>query len=97
LRTGIQWFGDPTELTRVVGCDDGIAGWKGPFHNEISGLLSLVAYPVYQFGSGRGSLFLPEMDEQAFPFLHRAGLPTRFARGALRLLLGIRKPRSKQQ
>jgi len=93
LRTAIQWFGDPAELTRVMGCDEPIAEWKGPFHNEISGLLSLVAYPVYQFGSGRGSLFLPEMDEEAFPFLHRANLPTRFARSALRRLLGVRRPR----
>jgi uncharacterized protein (DUF362 family) len=96
LRTAIQWFGDPTELTKVVGPNETIAKWKSPFHNEISGLLSLVAYPVYQFGSGRGSLFLPEMDEEAFPFLHRANLPTRFARSALRRLLGIRRPQFKQ-
>jgi hypothetical protein len=81
----------------VVGPNNPIAEWKGPFHNEISGLLSLVAYPVYQFGSGRGSLFLPEMDEEAFPFLHRANLPTRFARGALRRLLGLRPPRFEQR
>jgi uncharacterized protein (DUF362 family) len=97
LRTGIQWFGDPRDLTTVVGPNNPIAEWKGPFHNEISGLLSLVAYPVYQFGSGRGSLFLPEMDEEAFPFLHRANLPTRFARGALRRLLGLRPPRFEQR
>src|SRR5262249_36886124 len=55
LRTAMQWFGDPTELTRVVGCNDAIAEWKSPYRNEISGLLTLLAYPVYQFGSGRGS------------------------------------------
>lgn len=93
LRTAMQWFGDPTERTKVVGSNDAIAEWKGPYHNEVSSLLSLVAYPVYQFGSGRGSLFLPEMDEEAFPFLHRAGIAVRFGRKAVRTLLGLRRPR----
>ena len=34
-------------------------------------LLSLIAYPVYEFGSGRGALFVPEMDMEAFPPLAR--------------------------
>jgi uncharacterized protein (DUF362 family) len=93
LRAAIQWFGDPSDSTEVVGCNEPIAEWKSPYHNEISSLLSLIAYPVYQFGSGRGSLFLPEMDEQVFPFLQPAGLPTRLGRKAMRTLLGLRKPR----
>ncbi len=93
LRAAMHWFGDPSESTEVIGCNEPIAEWKGPYHNEISGLLSLLAYPVYQFGSGRGSLFLPEMDEEAFPFLRRAGLFTRMGRRIIRTLLGFRKPR----
>ncbi len=92
LRAAIHWFGDPSESTEVIGCNEPIAEWKSPYHNEISGLLSLIAYPVYQFGSGRGSLFLAEMDEKAFPFLQRAGLFTRIGRKAIRTLLGFRKP-----
>ncbi len=93
LRAAIQWFGDSSESTTVVGCNEPIAEWKSPYHNEISSLLSLIAYPVYQFGSGRGSLFLPEMDEEVFPFLQPARWPTRLGRKALRTLLGSRKPR----
>lgn len=93
LRAAIHWFGDPSESTEVIGCDEPIAEWKSPYHNEISGLLSLIAYPVYQFGSGRGSLFLAEMDEEAFPFLRRAGLFTRMGRKTIRMLLGFGKPR----
>ena len=92
LRAATQWFGDPSDSTKVVGCNGPIAEWKGPYHNEISTLLSLIAYPVYQFGSGRGSLFLPEMDEEAFPLLQRAGLPTRMGRKLMRALLGFRRP-----
>lgn len=93
LRSAMQWFGDPRDHTTVVGCNVPIARWRGPYHNEISSLLSLMAYPVYQFSSGRGSLFLPEMDEAAFPPLARAGFWTRCSRTVLRRLLGFTRPR----
>jgi uncharacterized protein (DUF362 family) len=93
LRSAMQWFGDPRPHTTGVGVDVPIKDWRSPYHNEVSGLLSLLAYPIYQFSSGRGSLFLPEMDEEAFPPLRRAGLPTRFIRSALRRVLGFRRPR----
>ncbi len=70
-----------------------MAGWRGPYHSEFSALLSLLAFPVYVLGSGRGSLFVPEMDEQAFPPLAPAGLFLRLGRGAVRRLLGLRLPR----
>jgi uncharacterized protein (DUF362 family) len=92
LRAAMHWFGDPSGSTEVIGCNEPIAEWKNPYHNEVSSLLSLIAYPVYQFGSGRGSLFLPEMDQEAFPFLQRASLLTRMGRKAMRMLLGFRKP-----
>jgi uncharacterized protein (DUF362 family) len=93
LRAAIHWFGNPSATTQVIGCNEPIAEWKSPYHNDISSLLSLIAYPVFQFGSGRGSLFLPEMDEKAFPFLQRAGLLTQMGRKAIRTLLGFKKPR----
>ena len=51
----------------MVGCDGPLAGWRGPYHDELSTLLSFVAFPIYVWGSGRGALFVPEMDEAAFP------------------------------
>jgi hypothetical protein len=60
-------------------------------------MLSFVAYPVYVFGSGRGSLFVPEMDETAFPPLQRVSLSQRVLRAALRRLLGLHFPRTKRQ
>jgi hypothetical protein len=94
LRAAIQWFGDPRGHATVVGCNSPIPEWRSPYHNEISSLLSLLAYPVYQFSSGRGSLFLPEMDEAVFPPLFRANLLTRCGRTVLRRLLGFRRPRA---
>jgi rubrerythrin len=93
LRSAMHWFGDPRAHTTVIGCNVPIAGWRSPYHNEVSSLLSLLAYPVYQFSSGRGSLFLPEMDEAAFPPLTRPSLWTGGSRTFLRRLLRFRRPR----
>jgi len=93
LRMAFHWFGDPRERTVVRGVDEPVRPWRGPQQGEWSSLLSLVAFPIYSVASGRGSLFVPEMDEAAFPPATppRAGLA--LARGALRTLLGLRHAR----
>ncbi len=97
LRAACHWFGDPRERTEVVGTKENLRGWRGPYETEFSTLLSFVAYPVYVFGSGRGSLFVPEMDETAFPPLQRVSFFQRVLRGALRRLLGLHFPRTKKR
>jgi hypothetical protein len=52
--------------------------------------LSQLAYPVYEFGSGRGALFVPEMDEAAFPLIKRQGPVLRSLRRGVQRLLGLR-------
>ncbi len=89
LRAACQWFGDPTESIAVIGCDQPLPAWRGPYHSEWSTLLSFLAYPVYAHGSGRGALFVPEMDERAFPPLTEAGPLLRTVRRAVRHLLGL--------
>ena len=89
LRAAIHWFGDPAERTEVVGCDDPIAGWRDPYHNELCALLSFFAFPVYVYGSGRGTLFVPDMDEHAFPQLRHSWW-VRIGRRATLQLLGLR-------
>jgi uncharacterized protein (DUF362 family) len=88
LRAAEDWFG-ASAAPRVDGIDTPIAGWRGPYDNEVWAFLSAMAYPVYVIGSMRGSMFLPEMDERAFPSLMPAGLLTRIGRGATRRLLGL--------
>jgi hypothetical protein len=97
LRAACHWFGDPGERIEVVGTNDNLRGWRGPYETEFSTMLSFVAYPVYVFGSGRGSLFVPEMDEQAFPPLQHVSFFERVLRAALRRLLGLHFPRTKAQ
>lgn len=88
LRAACHWFGSWPEL-RVHGCDQRITPWRGPQSDEWSALLSLLALPVYVWGSGRGSLFLPRMDPAAFPQLDQPGPATRIARRLIQALLGL--------
>jgi uncharacterized protein (DUF362 family) len=93
LRAAYHWFG-ARELSPVVaGPDDPIDDWKSPYHNELSTFLSLVSYPMYVLGSGRGALFVPEMDEAAFPAKTPPPLMLRAARSSVRALIGLRHPR----
>jgi len=89
LRAAMHWFGQEDGPSQVVGPDQPVAGWRTPYHNELSTVLSFLAFPVYVLGSGRGALFVPEMDEEAFPPLHREGLLLRTARRAVRRLIGL--------
>jgi uncharacterized protein (DUF362 family) len=97
LRAACHWFGDPRARVELIGTDENLKGWRGPYETEFSTLLSFVAYPVYVFGSGRGSLFVPEMDEQAFPPLQRVPFFHRVLRSTLRRLLGLHFPRTRKQ
>jgi uncharacterized protein (DUF362 family) len=97
LRAACHWFGDPREHIEVVGTNENLRAWRGPYETEFSTMLSFVAYPVYVFGSGRGSLFVPEMDETAFPPLQRVSFFQRVLRAALRRLLGLHFPRTKKE
>jgi uncharacterized protein (DUF362 family) len=90
LHTAGHWFGNPDGRTQVLGPDTPIPGWKGPRSNDWYALLSLMAYPVYELASGRGTLFVPEMDEAAFPPLRPEGPALRLARNLINVLLGLK-------
>ena len=93
LRAAHHWFGADQLAPRVSGPDDAIDDWRSPYHNELWAFLSLVSYPIYVLGSGRGALFVPEMDEDAFPQKARPSLTLRAARSSVRALLGLRHAR----
>jgi hypothetical protein len=97
LRAACHWFGDPGKRIEVVGTNENLREWRGPYETEFSTMLSFVAYPVYVFGSGRGSFFVPEMDEQAFPPLQHVSFFERVLRAVLRRLLGLHFPRTKKR
>ena len=90
LRAAFHWFGAGYTEPNVIGCDDPVTPWKSPYHSEVSTFLSLIAYPTYVLGSGRGKLFVPEMDENAFPPLEPPSMPLRAARRAMQSMIGLR-------
>jgi hypothetical protein len=92
LRAALHWFGEPAKPVEVVGCDEPVAGWRSPYHDELSAFLSFMAFPVYVLGSGRGSLFVPEMDPEAFPLRQPESFLLRTGRRAVRRLLGLHLP-----
>src|SRR5262249_55162788 len=90
LQTTCYWFGDPSSRIQVHGIDEPVRGWRSPYNTDFTTLLSFFAYPVYQYGSGRGTLFVPEMDEKACPPLHATSQGVRGALHCLQMLLGLR-------
>jgi hypothetical protein len=92
LRSALYWFGAPSEPEAVHGDVGPIAGFRPPYHNGVSTMLSMAAYPVYVYGSGGGALFVPEMDEAAFPPVTKPSAPVRLVRRAAQLAFGLRPP-----
>jgi uncharacterized protein (DUF362 family) len=90
LRAACHWFGDPDDNIEIDGPDEPLQNWRSPYYSEISTMLSFLALPVYVLGSGRGALFVPEMDTKAFPPLGRESVPLRIGRRGVQSLLGLR-------
>lgn len=92
LRTAFDWFGDPRSALRVVGEDAPIANWSGARDGDFRTFLGSIAYPVYEWGSLRGSLIVPEFDLEAFPPITPPGAFVRAVRAITRFIVGIRRP-----
>jgi len=93
LRAACHWFGDPEGSIEIDGPDEPLPNWRSPYYSEVSTMLSFLALPVYVIGSGRGTLFVPEMDREAFPSLRPESVPLRLGRYGLQRLLGLRHRR----
>lgn len=89
LRTAIHWFGDPRGASVVVGTDAPISGWRAPYRFGFATGLSFLASFIYAHASGRGAVFLPSVDETAFPPLAPPGLATRLARRLMRAFFDL--------
>jgi len=91
IGSAVHWFGEPKPS--VIGDDAPIEGWRSPWSGPVTSLLSLLSWPVYEYGSGRGQLFVPELDEASFPPRRPEPLWVRATRFALRKSLGFGRPR----
>lgn len=93
LRHVGHWFGAWPEKIEVRGEDRPIARWHGPYSSEFCSFLGFVSLWVYEF-FGRGALFVPQMDPQAFPLRTPEGFFVRFGRRIVQMVLGFRLART---
>lgn len=89
LSNAMHWFGIESFEPTIVGEDSPITPWKSPTRNFFWSVLSLSAFPVYQFFSKKGLLFVPKMDTKAFPYLKRPNLWVRFVRSFNRRITNL--------
>jgi uncharacterized protein (DUF362 family) len=88
-----HWFGlYPEEI--------GVDGARPDLHAELRGahastalrMLGTASYPIYMSLSNHGELFVPEMDQVAFPPSGRVGVGTRVVRWGAQRAFGLRTP-----
>ncbi len=92
LRRARDWFGIDitTPADEVVPIAAAFRRRKATMFGKF---VCATAYPMYMFGSGKGSLFVPEMDERAFPQIGRSSLTTRAIRKIAQVVFGLRPGR----
>ncbi len=89
LRTAIHWFGDPRERIDIDGCDAPITDWRLPWRSSVVAAAVVLSSFVYAHASRRGALFVPPVDERAFPPLAPPSTLLRAGRRAVWWALGL--------
>ncbi len=90
LRRARDWFGvdiSPDAETRPVD-----RSYRRRRANLFGRFVCATAYPMYMFGSGKGVLFVPQMDESAFPQIGKQNVPTKAVRKVAQVVFGLRPP-----
>jgi uncharacterized protein (DUF362 family) len=93
VRRANHWFGFHPGVVPVDGD-------RPNLHDELRGahastalrMLGTASYPIYMSLSNDGELFVPEMDQAAFPPTGRVGVATRVVRWGAQRAFGLRAP-----
>ena len=88
-----QWFGRAGLPSEVGGEPGPLEGFRAPQRSIWFRFISATAAPMYFHFSGRGSLFVPRMDESAFPPLTPPRLGVRLVRRTAQLAFGLHPPK----
>jgi Domain of unknown function (DUF362) len=93
VRRAHHWFGlDPLEV-RVDGTRPDLRDeLRGAHASPVLRALGAVSYPVYVYLSRDGELFVPPLDQRAFPPVQPVGAFTRAVRWGAQRAFGIRPP-----
>lgn len=96
VRQADQWFGAESRPVDVVGQPGPLEGFRAPHRNLWYRFISASAAPIYFHLSGRGRLFVPEMDTEAFPPIDDPGWFVRMVRWGSQQLFGLHPPRDSE-
>jgi len=88
LRAALDCFGDAMSRAELRGDLTPIEGWSAADAGLLSAPLAALAEPVYARFGGRGAVFVPDLDPEAFPPIGET-TALRAARRFMRALLGI--------
>ncbi len=94
VRQADQWFGSTSRPTRVEGEPGPFDGFRTPQATLWFRCVSATAAPIYFHLSGRGRLFVPEVDTQAFPPIDDPTVFVKTVRRAAQKVFGLHPPRS---
>lgn len=97
VRQADQWFGAESRPVEVVGAPGPLENFRAPQRTLWYRFISASAAPIYFHLSGRGRLFVPEMDTDAFPPIDEPGLFVRIVRLASQRLFGLHPPRTNKR
>jgi len=91
IRRAIHWFGLELGPVDVHGSPGRLGGgFRHPWSRPTWRAMTMLSYPVYVYLSGQGRLFVPDMDEIAFPSLTGEPWPVRATRRGAQLVFGTR-------
>ncbi len=96
LRQVDHWRGESKRPSAVIGPSGPIAGYRSPYRGLWNRFVTATSAPVYLHLSGRGKLFVPAMDLDAFPVVGQPGPLVRLARRASQLAFGLHPPRRRE-
>lgn len=93
VRRAVHWFGielGPPEVHGSPGAFD--SHFRHPWSRPAWRAMAVLSYPVYVYISGEGRLFVPQMDEAAFPPRRVDSWPVRLIRRSAQLAFALRPP-----
>ncbi len=93
VRRAVHWFGIDLTPVEVDGSPGLLGdGFRNPWSRRTWRAFAALSGPVYFSMSGEGRLFVPQMDEHAFPPSRPEGVPVRAVRRGAQLAFGLRPP-----
>lgn len=92
IRRAMHWFGRELDPLDVRGSPGPLDGFRNPWSRRAWRASAAVSYPVYVYLSGQGRVFVPAMDETAFPPLAQDPWPVRAIRRGAQLAFETRPP-----